>query len=108
MGEGTVDVKAYFKRFAELCPDVPVHIETISGSNREFPYLQPEFWQLFPEMPAKDFARFITLAKRGKPRAPWKTPEGVSREQAEQDFQKDQIERSIRYCKEVLGLGLKA
>ncbi|HEV8543248.1 MAG TPA: TIM barrel protein [Verrucomicrobiae bacterium] len=108
MGEGTVDVKAYFKRFAELCPDIPVHIETISGSNREFPYLQTEFWQLFPKMPAGDFARFIALANRGKPRPAWKAPEGVSREQAEQDFQKDQIERSIRYCKEMLGLGLKA
>src|SRR6266540_1452204 len=31
MGEGVVDFKAYFKRFAELCPGIPVHIETISG-----------------------------------------------------------------------------
>lgn len=35
MGEGMVDWKAYFARFAELCPEVAVNIETISGFNRE-------------------------------------------------------------------------
>ena len=35
MGEGTIDQRAFFTRFRELCPNVPVHIETISGFNRE-------------------------------------------------------------------------
>ena len=107
MGDGTVDLKAYFKRFAELCPNAPVHIETISGFNREFPYLQPGFWDIFPNMPAMDFAKFVALAKKGKPRDAWRAPQGVSREQAEQQYQKSEIEKSIRYCKEALGLGLK-
>jgi len=107
MGEGTVDLNAYFKKFAELCPGIPVHIETISGFNREFPYLQPSFWELFPKMPVSDFARFVALAKKGKPRDTWHAPEGKPREQAEQEYQKSEIEKSIRYCKEVLGLGLK-
>lgn len=108
MGDGTVDLKTYFNRFAELCPNVPVHIETISGFNREFPYLQPEFWEAFPKMPAADFAKFVALARNGKPREPWRAPAGVSREQAEQEYQKSEIEKSIRYCKEELGLGVKA
>src|SRR5690606_36380392 len=37
MGEGDVDQKEYFRKFREFCPGVPVHIETISGFNREFP-----------------------------------------------------------------------
>jgi sugar phosphate isomerase/epimerase len=108
MGDGTVDLKAYFKRFAELCPNIPVHIETISGFNRELPYLQPGFWDIFPDMRARDFAKFVALAKKGQPRASWKAPAGVPREKAEQDYQKEQIEKSIRYCKDVIGLGLKA
>lgn len=108
MGDGTVDLKEYFKRFAELCPNVPVHIETISGFNREFPYLQPAFWEIFPNMPARDFAKFVALAKKGQPRESWRAPQGVPRAQAEQEYQKSEIEKSIRYCKEVLGLGLKA
>ncbi len=108
MGEGTVDLKTYFQRFAELCPGVPVHIETISGFNREFPYLKSDFWKPWPNARAGDFARFVALAKKGQARDAWKAPEGKDRKLAEQEYQKDEVERSIRYCKEQLGLGLKA
>lgn len=107
MGEGTVDLKTYFQRFAELCPGVPVHIETISGFNREFPYLKADFWKAWPKAKASDLARFVALAKKGKARDTWKAPEGQDRKLAEQDYQKGEIERSISYCKSELGLGLK-
>lgn len=107
MGEGTVDQKVYFKRFAEICPQVPVHIETIGGFNAEFPYLKPEFWKNFPNMRAEDFARFLALAKRGTPRPSWQPPAGKDRGEAEKEFQKGEIERSIQYCKKELGLGLR-
>jgi 3-oxoisoapionate decarboxylase len=104
MGDGNVDLKTYFDRFAVLCPNVPVHIETISGFNREIPYLRPDFWKAWPKARAADFARFLALAKNGRPRDPWKAPQG-DRKLAEQEYQKAEIERSIRYCKDVLGLG---
>jgi sugar phosphate isomerase/epimerase len=107
MGDGTVDLKTYFKRLAELCPGVPVHIETISGFNREIPYLKDDFWKPWPKARASEFARFLALAKKGKPREVWKAPEGKDRKVAEQEYQKSEIERSIRYGKEELGLGLK-
>ena len=40
MGEGTIDQRAFFARFRELCPGAVAHIETISGFNRELPYLR--------------------------------------------------------------------
>ncbi|MDX1953716.1 MAG: TIM barrel protein [Verrucomicrobiota bacterium] len=107
MGEGVVDFKTYFKRFAELCPGVPVHIETISGFNREFPYLKPEFWKVWPKARAIDFARFVALAKKGKAKAAWQPPVNQDRTKAEQEYQKREIEQSIAYCKS-LGLGPKA
>jgi len=102
MGEGTVDFKAYMKRFAELCPGVPVHIETISGFPRELPYFRKDFWNAWPKARAQDFAKFVALAKHGKPipRKPADIPEA--------DYQKGEIERSVKYCKETLGLGPKA
>jgi sugar phosphate isomerase/epimerase len=108
MGEGTVDLKTYFDQFAKLCPGVPVHIETISGFNRELPYLKQDFWAVWPKAKASDFARFVALAKKGKPREAWKAPAGVERKVAEQEYQKGEIERSIAYCKKELGLGLKS
>jgi hypothetical protein len=104
MGDGDIDLKAYFARFRELCPGIPVHIETISGLSREFPYLQPDFWKAWPNMPASRFARFVALAEKGKPRQPWTPPAGEDRAKAEQAFQRSEIEKSIRYCK-TLGLG---
>ena len=109
MGDGTVDLKKYFTRFTELCPGVPVHIETILRlQSRDWMYLKPEFWKVWPKAKAGDLARFVALAKKGKPRDAWKAPAGVDRKQAEQDYQKFEIERSLRYCREELGLGLKS
>jgi len=104
MGEGTVDLKTYFQKFATLCPGVPVHIETISGFNREIAYLKDDFWKVWPKAKAGEFAKFVALAKRGKPREPHRSADAA----AEQAYQKGELERSLKYCKEVLGLGLKA
>lgn len=104
MGEGIVDQKAYFEKFAALCPNVPVHLELISGFARPIPYLQKDFWKVWPKARASDFAKFLALAKRGKPLPPHKSPDN----KAEQEYQKGELERSLKYCKEVLGLGLKA
>ncbi len=107
MGEGQVDWKAYVARYAELCPNAPFMIETISGFNRAFPYLKPEFWKPWPKVRGHEFARFVAFAKRGKAREPWKAPAGVEKKKAEQDYQKAELERSLAYCRETLGLGTK-
>ncbi|MPZ20515.1 MAG: hypothetical protein GEV06_21765 [Luteitalea sp.] len=105
MGDGDVDLKTYFARFQTLCPGVPVHIETISGASREFPYLERDFWKAWPEMPARPFAQFVALAERGKPRESWSPPSGQERTSAEQRYQRAELERSLTYCRNVLGLG---
>lgn len=114
MGKGDVDWEAYFKRFAQLCPNVPVHIETISGFNREIPFLEDGFMKLFPDMKASTLSNYIKWARQGSPREPWKAPVGPNADRADhnkdmatQDYQKAEIEESIRYCKSI-GLGIKA
>jgi len=102
MGEGMVDWKAYFKRFAELCPEAPVQIETISGFNRELAYRKADFAKGWPKgMPASlaDFERWASGGKEKKPHR------SASKEE-EQQYQLGEIERSIAFCKE-LGLGVK-
>jgi len=107
MGDGIIDFKTYFKRFAELCPGVPVHIETISGFAHNIPYMTPGFWKVWPKARASDLAKFIALAKKGKPITPFEVPKGEDRAKAEQQYQKNEIEKSIRYCQQTLGLGMK-
>jgi sugar phosphate isomerase/epimerase len=103
MGEGNVDWNAYFQKFSQLCPSVPVNIETISGFAVEFPYLKPEFWEVWPKAPAKSFARFIALARSGRELPPHRS----ANDEEEQAYQRGELERSLEYCRKTLGLGLR-
>jgi sugar phosphate isomerase/epimerase len=102
MGEGMVDWKLYFKRFAELCPEAPVQIETISGFNREMAFKKEEFWKAWPKGKPAGFKDFEAWTKSGKPMKPRRQN---SKEET-QKFQLADIEKSIAYCKSI-GLGLK-
>ena len=96
---GVVDWVAYFKRYAELCPQVAVNIETIGGFAVEFPYLQPDFWKAFPKKPAAELARFEALARRGR---------AISQHDAnDKERQRGELERSVRYLRDTIGLGAK-
>jgi sugar phosphate isomerase/epimerase len=104
MGEGQVDWKRYFTRFAELCPETPVNIETISGRNIEIPFKTDAFKKAWPHGRPKGFDRFLAFVKRGVPRAQRKRPEGIDRAKADQQYQRSELERSIAWCRR-LGLG---
>jgi sugar phosphate isomerase/epimerase len=108
VGEGVIDWPAYLAKWRELCPKVPIQIETISGFPRAFPYLKRDFWEPYRDARAEDFARFVALAKKGHALPPFKAPPGVDKKQADQDYQKAQITQSIKYCRETLGLGVRA
>ncbi|MGC6426192.1 MAG: sugar phosphate isomerase/epimerase family protein [Akkermansiaceae bacterium] len=103
MGEGMVDWKAYFKRFAELCPHAPVQIETISGFNRELAIKKEDFWKQWPEGKPASLKSFKKWAASGKAKAPFN---GKSKEET-QAYQLGDIERSIAFCKKI-GLGRKS
>lgn len=107
VGEGMIDWKRYMARWLELCPKVPIQIETISGFSKNFPYKKDEFWAHYDRKP-EALAKFEALAKRGKAIPNFKAPEGVDKKTAEQEHQKGEIERSIKYLRETLGLGLKS
>ena len=107
VGEGLIDWKRYVARWLELCPTVPIQIETISGFSRNFPYKKDDFWKNYDRKP-EALAKFEALAKKGKAIPNFKAPDGADKKTAEQDYQKGELERSIKYLREVLGLGQKA
>jgi sugar phosphate isomerase/epimerase len=107
MGDGVIDWTAYLAKWRELCPTVPFQIETISGAQRAFPYLKREFWEPYAATQGEELARFIALAKKGHRIEAFKAPEGEGKKKAEQEYQKAQLERSIAFCREKLGLGVR-
>ncbi len=73
-------------------------IETISSGPGNFPYKQPDFWRNYDKRPEK-FAN-----PRRSPNPAFKAPDGPDRKKANQDFQKAELEKSIAYLRNTLGL----
>jgi sugar phosphate isomerase/epimerase len=107
VGEGNTDWPAYVRRFAALCPNTPFVLEIISQYGRSLTYLKDDFWKPYPQVRAREFARFLAFAKRGQPKASFAVPAGRDRGEYEKAFAQAELERSLRYCRDVLGLGRK-
>ena len=107
MGEGCTDLASFFDVFERRCPGVTVHIETISGFPRAFPLADRGFWRTFPDARAEDLAGFLALAKRGHEIPPFEPPSGPAKLTAEREYQQAELARSIAYCRETLGLGVR-
>lgn len=118
LGEGTIDFPALLARARQLlAPQVRIYIKPITGRP---PFIHPvhddAFWaRWYPHARAREYARFVALAKRGRPyEAPviqadvpgQKTPDAYLPALAAQ--QKEHMERSLRYAVEKLHLGVRA
>ena len=103
MGEGLVDWPRYVAHWQATAPERPLNLEIISGFARPFEYLKPEFWAPYQGVPAADFARFLALAKRGKEIPPFRASAAMT----DASYQQAELERSLRYGRDVLGLGRK-
>lgn len=102
VGAGLVDWPAFFRRFAELCPQAPVIIETISGRPIFLPLLRDFFWDAYPRATPATLAALLRLARSGEPREPFNPPPGAEGERATQHHQLTELERSVCFCRQVL------
>ncbi|MBI3694298.1 MAG: sugar phosphate isomerase/epimerase, partial [Acidobacteria bacterium] len=68
MGEGNVGIDQVVREFARRAPNAGFNLEIIAGQPPDVHrYLEPDFWKGFEKVAAKDFARFLALAERGRP-----------------------------------------
>ena len=107
MGEGCVDLRTLFAEWKIHCPEVPVHLETISGFAKEFPYLEEDFWTPYSNIRSDDFARFLSLSRKGQALASFSPPKDVDRKTAQKEYQLSELEKSFTYCRKSLGMGRK-
>jgi len=98
MGDGNVDIGGWVRRFAERCPGRALSLEVIVTGPRQFPCLDPKFWEGYRKTPAWEFARFLALAEKGTPR---QAPPKVSKEEAAARERED-LETSLRWTQQVL------
>jgi len=114
-GQGDVDLWRIVAILREQAPEIALDIEIITGVGpKAIDYLNPEdaFWQFYPEMKARDFARFLALATTGTtgPLEQLQLADGVwmphaSELEAFRTQQRHHLEESIIYSRDVLGLG---
>jgi len=119
LGQGNVDLRRIIQILAEQAPEAPVDLEIITSIGpKSIPYLDPEsdFWKMYPDMLARDFARFVALAQKGKPEPLEQLalpptgralPEGELGERLKAQ-QRRHFEESVTYAREVLGIGERA
>lgn len=114
LGEGTVDFKALVARAAEILPPVHIYCKPITGRPPEvLPVYSHEFWtKWFPRARSGDFARFVALAKRGRPYEKGQiTADTTELRNTYMDALKRQqlehMERSLDYCRKSLDLGVR-
>jgi sugar phosphate isomerase/epimerase len=113
LGDGSVDLVRFMQMFRKLCPSSAVQLEIITGRPPDvIPYLEPDFWQAFRKTPAWEFARFVALAKSGRPFMGAmvigeQSGNSPAIEAALKEQQRVDLERSLEYAKKKLGLGIR-
>lgn len=111
MGDGTIGIDRWAALYRERCPDTVFMLEIITSlPPKVLNYLEPDYWTAYPELPAAEFAEFLRLVQTGTPHtAPTLTanwgdlPPAYRGALAAQ--QQSMMERSVDYCRNVLGLG---
>jgi len=112
LGDGSVNLHRFVELYRKLCPHAGMQLEIITGrAPTVLSYLEPDFWHVFPHMPAWEFARFVELAKSGHPYmgpmvigGSGKQPPVI--EAALKEQQRTDLERSLEYAKKALGVGV--
>jgi sugar phosphate isomerase/epimerase len=114
LGEGTVDFKALVTYARTRIPEgVRIYCKPITARPPVvLPLFDQEFWKWFPRARARDMARFVALAKRGKPYdKPMVVEDVPGRAEAFAEAlkfqQREHMERSLDYCRKSLDLGVR-
>ena len=114
MGDGTMEWTHILDGFRRLCPQVSLQLEIITGRRPQIlPFLDAEFWKIFPDMTASDLARFVALAKRGHPFEGFMVIADPMQDApaeyvaALKQQQRTDLERSVAYARETLGIGVR-
>ncbi len=108
MGDGNIGMDRWARRYLDECPHANFTLEIITSlPPKVLNYIEPGFWDAYPETRAAEFARFLALVPGTEPytepilTASWEEISPVYRA-ALAEQQRKQVEKSVRYCREVL------
>jgi sugar phosphate isomerase/epimerase len=107
IGKGLMDYKYYTRYLSENCPGVPLHVESISNSQRSIPFLKTEFWDGFPDLPASGIIDFLKLVRKGRQLKIDEPGAGTDKRAFDIKHQETELLRSLEFLRKECGAGLK-
>lgn len=110
MGDGNIGIEAWSRCYMDECPNDVFMLEIITTlPPKVLNYLEEDYWEVYAEQPASEFARFLALAAKGtsytEPTVTvnWGAiPPDMQAAMAAQ--QRSNMEKSVQFCREVLGI----
>jgi sugar phosphate isomerase/epimerase len=108
VGQGLMDYRFYTDFMAEKCPGVPLHVESISNSQRPIPFLTSDFWKGFPDLPASGITDFLQLLRIGQALEIAEPPDGMDKKTFEIEHQQSELQKSLGFLRNECGAGLKS
>lgn len=112
MGDGTIDIARWSTLYQEQCPNTNFTLEIISTlAPKVLNYLEPAYWEIYPDLPAAEFAQFVQLAQNGRPytqpvlTSSWANLSPTVKAALALE-QQQQLEKSVTYCRKVLRIGM--
>ncbi len=100
LGEGSMDFQHYTKRMSELCPGVPLHIETVSNRQNEIPFLREDFWEGYPNLKAAELLDFYKMIRTGQSIKLLTPQDGEDAKLFAQEHQKNELKKSIDFLRQ--------
>lgn len=107
VGEGMMDFGFYTNYLRTHCPGVPIHLETISNSPREIPFLTPAYWEGWPELKASGLIDFLKLVRTGQPIEVARAPQGTDKKTFDIENQTNEFLKSVTYLRDECRAGIK-
>ena len=107
VGEGMMDFEFYTNYLRDNCPGVPIHLEIISNSPREIPYLTTGYWEGWPELRASGIIDFLKLVRMGQAIDVARAPQGTDKKEFDMENQENEFLKSVTYLRNECAAGLK-
>jgi sugar phosphate isomerase/epimerase len=116
LGEGTVDFPKIIARAREICQPLHIFIKPITGRPPHIHRIYDDaYWSSWRDVKARDFSRFLALARKGRPYEGNVVIEDLYQRPIPPQFlaavqyqQREHMERSIAYARKTLGLGVRS
>lgn len=110
MGDGTVDWNLYFQKWQKSCPEVPIFLETISGLGKTFPPpSDKEFWIDYQDINMNDYLEFKTMTAKGNNKKITSKHKDLDKKILfSPEYMKQELVKSLNYCKDTLNIGRNA